>query len=168
VSAIDVIGFAGFGCLLASLVYATRVRRARRAWVARKPDLYAEWASVPRRARVQIRRALRRGVPPPADYAPLVLRLLQEIDGLWREIPASNRRAARKTWLILALGIAIGAVLIALARPDGQAIGLIIEGYMVTLSLFALRSVSVRSRAASRRARALAVTSAVANKGTIG
>ena len=167
-SAIDVIGFGGFGCLLASLVYAAQVRRARRAWAARQPDLYAEWASLPRRVRVEIRRALRRGVPPSAARAALVLELLEEIDALWREIPSSNRQAARKSSLILVPGISIGALLITHARPDGQAIGLIIEGYMLTLGLFALRGVIVRSSAAGRRARALAVTRAVVETGTGG
>jgi hypothetical protein len=140
-SATDIVGFAAFGCVCAVLVYGALARRTRRAWAARQPTLWAQWASMPRRVRVQIRRGLRRGDPPPAEYAVVVLGLLEHIDALWLEVPSANRRGLRRTGPILSFGIASGALLIALAHSDGQAIGVIIVGYMVTLTLFALRSV---------------------------
>jgi hypothetical protein len=164
-SATDVIGFAGFGCLLAAIPYVIHARRVRAQWVSRNPEVWAAWAAIPRSERRRIRRALRRGDPPPAEYASAVLPLLEEIDGLWGEVPAANRRAAWKRLTILCLVTFAGALLIAFARPDGEAIGLIVVGYTTTLAVFTGRSIWVGSRRSlARTAQAIAVTrSAVAN-----
>lgn len=160
------IGFAAFGYLCAVLTSVAQLRRTRRAWIARQPKLYAEWASIPLHVRRRIRRGLRRGHPPPAEYAALVLGLVEEIDGLWKEVPSANRRQARQTAPILGLGLGAGAFLLSLAHPEGQAIGVIVEGYTVPLTLVTLRSVWVRPRAAKRRLQAVAAARAAVESQT--